>query len=66
MAKASVSASWQADKLVITSTEPYGGMPGNVSGDRHGRVVALAGRENPDQNYNSKLTGYNKHLSTGL
>lgn len=30
MAKASIVVAWQGDKLVITSTEPYGGMPGNV------------------------------------
>ena len=29
--KASVSASMQGDTLVIASTEPYGGMPGNVA-----------------------------------
>ena len=29
--KASVTATWQGDTLVISSTEPYGGMPGNVT-----------------------------------
>jgi hypothetical protein len=31
MAKASVSASMQGDTFVITTTRPYGGMPGNVT-----------------------------------
>jgi len=31
MAKASVSASVQGDTIVIASTRPYGGMPGNVT-----------------------------------
>jgi hypothetical protein len=31
MAKASVTASLQADTLVIGTTRPYGGMPGNVT-----------------------------------
>jgi hypothetical protein len=31
MAKASVSASLQGDTLVISTTRPYGGMPGNVT-----------------------------------
>lgn len=29
--KAAVTASWQGDMLVVSSTEPYGGMPGNVT-----------------------------------
>jgi hypothetical protein len=29
--KAHVTASWQGDTLVISSEEPYGGMPGNVT-----------------------------------
>jgi hypothetical protein len=29
--KAAVTASWQGDMLVIEATEPYGGMPGNVT-----------------------------------
>lgn len=29
--KAAVTASWQGDTLVIGATEPYGGMPGNVT-----------------------------------
>jgi hypothetical protein len=29
--KAAVTASWQGDSLVISSTGPYGGMPGNVT-----------------------------------
>jgi len=31
MAKASVSASLTGDTFVITTTRPYGGMPGNVT-----------------------------------
>ena len=33
MAKAAVSASLQGDSLVIATTRPYGGMPGNVTLD---------------------------------
>jgi WD40-like Beta Propeller Repeat len=29
--KAAVTAAWEGDTLVISSTEPYGGMPGNVT-----------------------------------
>jgi hypothetical protein len=29
--KAAVTASWQGDTLTISSVEPYGGMPGNVT-----------------------------------
>jgi len=29
--KATVIASWQGDTLVIGTTQPYGGMPGNVT-----------------------------------
>jgi len=29
--KAVVTASWQGDTLVIATTQPYGGMPGNVT-----------------------------------
>jgi hypothetical protein len=29
--KAHVTASWQGDALIISSEEPYGGMPGNVT-----------------------------------
>ena len=29
--KAVVTASWQGDTLVIGTTQPYGGMPGNVT-----------------------------------
>jgi hypothetical protein len=29
--RASVTAAWEGDALVISTTEPYGGMPGNVT-----------------------------------
>jgi len=68
MAKAVISASTQGDTIVITTSQPWGGMPGNalletkevwsLSGD--GKVLIVTTHHNTPARENLYITIYNK------
>jgi len=68
VAKAVVSASTQGDTLVITTNQPWGGMPGNASLDikevwslsTDGKVLTVTTHRNTPALQNSFKTVYNK------
>ena len=68
MAKAVISATAQGDTLVITTTQPWGGMPGNASLEikevwslsPDGKVLTVSTHRNTPALQNSFKTVYNK------
>ena len=68
VAKAMISASSQGDTLVITTTQPWGGMPGNASLEikevwslsPDGKVLTVTTHRNTPALQNSFKTVYNK------
>ena len=68
VAKAMISATAQGDTLVITTTQPWGGMPGNVSLEikevwslsPDGKVLTVTTHRNTPALQNSFKTVYNK------
>ena len=68
VAKAVVSASTQGDTVVITTTQPWGGMPGNATLDvkevwslsPDGKVLTVTTHRNTPALQNSFKTVYNK------
>jgi hypothetical protein len=68
VAKAMISATAQGDTLVITTTQPWGGMPGNVSLEikevwslsLDGKVLTVTTHRNTPALQNSFKTVYNK------
>ena len=68
VAKATISATTQGDTLVITTTQPWGGMPGNASLEikeiwslsPDGKVLTVTTNRNTPALQNSFKTVYNK------
>jgi len=68
VAKATISATTQGDTLVITTTQPWGGMPGNASLEikevwslsPDGKVLTVTTQRNTPALQNSFQTVYNK------
>ena len=68
VAKASISATTQGDTLVITTTQPWGGMPGNASLEikevwslsADGKILTVTTHRNGPAQQTSYKTIYNK------
>src|SRR5262249_57698942 len=68
MAKAVINASTQGDTIVITTTQPWGGMPGNASLEikevwslsPDGKVLTVTTHRNTPALQNIYITVYNK------
>ena len=68
MAKAAITAGIQGDTVVISTTQPWGGMPGNVSLEikevwslsPDGKVLTVTTNRNTPALQNSYKTVYNK------
>jgi hypothetical protein len=68
MAKAVISAGTQGDTIVITTTQPWGGMPGNASLEirevwslsADGKVLTVTAHRNTPAKQNIYITIYNK------
>jgi hypothetical protein len=68
MAKAVINASTRGDTIVITTTQPWGGMPGNASLEIRevwslspdGKVLAVTAHHNTPARQNIYITIYNR------